>query len=266
MSSGTIVIIIIAIIVVVAIVAGVAYEARRRRLRQRFGPEYDRLVEQGSSRRQAEAELAARERRVRDLDIRPLSAEAQARYAGEWTAVQERFVDAPQDAVAAAQRLVVTVMKERGYPTEDSDQVLADLSVEHARVLDHYRAAYGISQRAADGSASTEDLRQAMIHYRALFQDLLGAESAREQELVGTADTATVSEPTTISDTAAASEPTVDAEPVAIPEPAATAEPVNGSEPADVAEPTADDEPLADEEPLAEPVTTAPDLPRQRRV
>ena len=240
MSSGTIVIIIIAIIVVVAIVAAVAYEARRRRLRQRFGPEYDRLVEEGASRRQAEAELAARERRVRDLDIRPLSPEAQARYTGEWTAVQERFVDAPQEAVAAAQRLVVTVMNERGYPTEDTEQVLADLSVEHARVLDHYRSAYGISQRAADGSASTEDLRQAMIHYRALFQDLLGAETAAS-------------------------------EPVAVREAPATPDPMNGSEPVDVAEPTADDEPLADhepladDEPLAEPVTSAPDLPRQRR-
>jgi hypothetical protein len=158
MSSGTIAIIIIVIVVVVAVAAGVAYNARRRRLRQRFGPEYDRLVEQGTSRRQAEAELTARERRVRDLDIRPLSADAQARYSGEWAAVQERFVDAPQDAVTAAQRLVMTVMNERGYPTEGTDQVLADLSVEHARVLDHYRAAYEISQRAADGAASTEDV------------------------------------------------------------------------------------------------------------
>jgi FtsZ-interacting cell division protein ZipA len=200
MSTGTTVIIIIAIIVVVAIVAGVLYDIRRRRLRQRFGPEYDRLVEERDSRREAEAELTARERRVRDLDIRPLSAEAQARYSGEWTAVQERFVDAPQDAVAAAQRLVMTVMNERGYPTEGTDQVLADLSVDHGRVLDHYRAAYEISQRSADGMAPTEDLRQAMIHYRALFQDLLGAETARRADVA---------------------EPAPDAEPVE--EPAATA-------------------------------------------
>jgi len=244
MSSGTIVIIIV-IIVVVAIAAGVAYNARRRRLRQRFGPEYDRLVEQGASRRHAEAELTARERRVRDLDIRPLSADAQARYSGEWTAVQERFVDAPQDAVTAAQRLVMTVMNERGYPTEGTDQVLADLSVEHARVLDHYRAAYEISQRAADGAASTEDLRQAMIHYRALFQDLLGVETEREQEPGDT-------EP------AATAEPTASSEPVAIPEAGATGDPVNGSAPADVAEP---DEGA---EPVAEPAVTSPDLPRQR--
>jgi hypothetical protein len=174
MSSGTIVIIIIAIIVVVAAIAGIAYNTRRRRLQQRFGPEYDRLVEETGSRTKAEAELANRQRRVAGLDIRPLDPAARARYAENWAAIQERFVDAPQDAVMAAQRLVMTVMKERGYPTEGGDQVLADLSVDHANVLDHYRAAYDISQRAADNAASTEDLRQAMIHYRALFQDLLG--------------------------------------------------------------------------------------------
>ncbi len=92
-------------------------------------------------------------------------------------AVQERFVDAPQDAVIAAQRLVMTVMQERGYPTDETGQVIADLSVEHGGVLDHYRAAYGISQRAGEGTAATEDLRQAMIHYRALLQDLLGTGS-----------------------------------------------------------------------------------------
>jgi hypothetical protein len=174
MSSGTIVIIIVAILVLVAIVAGVVYDTRRRRLRQRFGPEYDRLVEEKGSKAKAEAELTGRERRVAGLDIRPLDAAAQARYSQDWAAIQERFVDTPQDAVMAAQRLVRTVMNERGYPTEGGDQVLADLSVDHANVLDHYRAAYDISQRAADGMASTEDLRQAMIHYRALFQDLLG--------------------------------------------------------------------------------------------
>jgi hypothetical protein len=174
MSSGTIGFIIVAILVVVAIVAGVVYDTRRRRLRQRFGPEYDRLVEEKGSKAKAEAELTGRERRVAGLDIRPLDAAAQARYSQDWAAIQERFVDAPQDAVMAAQRLVRTVMNERGYPTEGGDQVLADLSVDHANVLDHYRAAYDISQRAADGMASTEDLRQAMIHYRALFQGLLG--------------------------------------------------------------------------------------------
>jgi hypothetical protein len=174
MSTGTVVIVIMVILVVAAIMSAVVYDARRRRLRQRFGPEYDRLVEETGSRTKAEAELAGRQRRVAGLDIRPLDAAARARYADNWAAVQERFVDAPQDAVIAAQRLVLTVMRERGYPTDKADEVVADLSVEHANVLDHYRAAHDISQRAGDGTASTEELRQAMIHYRALFQDLLG--------------------------------------------------------------------------------------------
>jgi hypothetical protein len=184
MSSGTIVIIVIAIIVVVAAIAGVAYTTRRRRLQQRFGPEYDRMVEEKGSRTKAEAELANRQRRVAGLDIRPLDPAARAQYSQDWAVVQERFVDAPQDAVIAAQRLVMTVMKERGYPTEGGDQVLADLSVDHANVLGNYRAAYDISQRAADNAASTEELRQAMIHYRALFQDLLGETSAATEEPV----------------------------------------------------------------------------------
>jgi hypothetical protein len=177
MSTGITVLIIVVVVIVVAAAAGVIYDMRRRRLRQRFGPEYDRLVEEKGSRTKAEAELVGREKRVKGLDIRPLKPEAQARYTQDWAVIQERFVDAPQEAVADGQRLVMTVMNERGYPTEGSDQVLADLSVEHASVLDHYRAAYDISQTAADGRASTEDLRQAMIHYRSLFRDLLGVDA-----------------------------------------------------------------------------------------
>jgi hypothetical protein len=175
MSTGITVIIIVIAIIVVAAVVGILYSSRRRRLQQRFGPEYDRAVEEKGSRTKAEAELSGRERRVRDLDIRPLDPAARAQYSHDWTAIQEQFVDAPQEAVGAAQRLVKSVMNDRGYPTEGDDQMLADLSVEHGSVLENYRAAYVISQRAADGMASTEDLRQAMIHYRALFQDLLGA-------------------------------------------------------------------------------------------
>jgi hypothetical protein len=175
MSAGiTTVIIVVAAIVVVAIAAGVVYGGRRRRLRRRFGPEYDSLVEERGSRRKAEAELAGRERRVRGLDIRSLDSAARSRYARRWVAIQEHFVDVPLVVVADAQRLVLAVMRERGYPTEGDDQVLADLSVDHGGALDNYRAAQGISQRAADNLASTEDLRQAVIHYRALFQDLLG--------------------------------------------------------------------------------------------
>ncbi len=176
MSTGiVIVIVVIAIVVVGAAVAAVMSADRRRRLQQRFGPEYDRVVEERVSRREAEAELSRRERRVSELNIRPLEPSARARYLAEWATIQEQFVDAPQVAVTHAQGLVVAVMNERGYPTEDRDQVLADLSVEHASFLDHYRAASDISERATAGTCSTEDLRQAVIHYRALFQELLGA-------------------------------------------------------------------------------------------
>ena len=132
------------------------------------------MVGETHSHRKADAELAERERRVRSLDIRPLDETAQAKYAGEWTAIQERFVDQPEQAVAQAGILVTSVMKDRGYPTEDHDQILADLSVEHANTLDHYRQAHQVSLQAEEGSASTEDLRLAMLHYRALFGDLLG--------------------------------------------------------------------------------------------
>jgi len=173
-STGTIAAIVAAIVVVAAVVIMLMATARRRRLQQRFGPEYDRLVGERDSRLKAEAELSERERRVRGLDIRPLTPSARANYADRWAGIQERFVDEPAEAVEASQVLVVAVMSERGYPAERHDQVLADLSVDHAKTLDQYRAAEAISASAAAGTASTEDLRQAMIYYRALFRDLLG--------------------------------------------------------------------------------------------
>jgi hypothetical protein len=176
MSIGIIVGIVVAVIVVGVVVLGVMAVLRRRRLQQRFGPEYDRLVGERNSRREAEAELTERERRVQGLDIQPLTDVARAGYAGRWTSIQEQFVDAPADAVSGAQFLIADVMTERGYPAEqhDQDQVLADLSVEHSDTLYRYRAAEEISGKAAAGTASTEDLRQAMVHYHALFADLLG--------------------------------------------------------------------------------------------
>ena len=174
MATGAIVAIVIVVIVVAAVLIMLTTANRRRRLRERFGPEYDRAVTERGSRREAEAELSERERHVRELDIRPLSPTARSQYQSEWTAVQEQFVDAPQAAVAGAQTLVSAVMEARGYPTQPYDQTLADLSVEHASTLDHFRAAHDISQNAAAGTATTEDLRQAMIHYRALFAELLG--------------------------------------------------------------------------------------------
>ena len=205
MSAGVIVAIIVVILIIIA-VAIVVPAARRRRLRQRFGPEYDRTVAEQQSQRKAEAELANREKRVRKLDIRHLSPEARTQHMTQWAGIQERFVDQPAAAVGQAQELVTSVMQERGYPTEDFDQILADLSVEHARPLEHYRAAHAISEEAASGSASTEDLRQAMIHYRAMFDELLGADSVATGEDVDGSSPAgsTAAADGTVSDTAAA--------------------------------------------------------------
>ncbi len=174
MSAGAIAGIVLLVIIVGGAAIGVSVMSRRRRLRERFGPEYDRVLSEHGSTREAEAELTERERRVRQLDIRPLSPTMRARYSSEWAGVQEQFVDAPQAAVRGARALVVAVMNDRGYPTEVYDQMLADLSVGHAATVDHFRAAHDIGEQAAAGTASTEDLRQAMIHYRVLFAELLG--------------------------------------------------------------------------------------------
>ena len=174
MSSGTTVVVIVVVIVVIAIAVAASMMMRRRRLQQQFGPEYDRAVTDQDSRLRAEAELTERQRRVRKLDIKPLSSDARERYSADWVVIQERFVDAPEAAVGDAYLLVTTVMRERGYPTDNDDQVLSDLSVEHAQTVGHFRSAKDLSAKAADGDAVTEDLRQALIHYRALFSDLLG--------------------------------------------------------------------------------------------
>ncbi len=174
MSGGTIAVIIVVVVVIIAALAAAGMIARRRRLQQQFGPEYDRAVTEQNSKLRAEAELADRQRRVRKLDIRPLSEASRAQYAADWVTVQERFVDSPESAVSDAYALVTAVMEERGYPTTDDDQVLSDLSVEHAQTVGHFRSAQALSASAAAGTAATEDLRQALIHYRALFSDLLG--------------------------------------------------------------------------------------------
>jgi hypothetical protein len=180
MSTGIIAGIVAAVIVIGVVVFGLMAVLRRRRLQQRFGPEYDRLVGERDSRREAEAELSGRERRVQDLDIEPLTDAARTSYTGQWMSIKEQFIDAPGDAVSGAQFLVAAVMTERGYPVEQDDQVLADLSVEHSGTLGRYRAAEEISGKAAAGTASTEDLRQAMVHYHALFADLLGEPAASD--------------------------------------------------------------------------------------
>jgi hypothetical protein len=178
MSDETVIAVIVgAVILAVAALAAVllAMQIRRHRLREKFGPEYARTVEDAGSRREAEHELTAREKRHTKLDLRPLPADLRTQYARDWTQVQERFVDAPETSVSEADHLVTALMAARGYPTEGYEQQLADLSVEHARTLDHYRAAHEMNERQSRHETSTEDLRQAMVHYRALFEDLLGS-------------------------------------------------------------------------------------------
>jgi len=145
-------------------------ELRRARLRRQFGPEYDRLARQLGSRKKADAELAARQRRAGALGIHELSPEQQASYSGDWTAIQERFVDTPAEAVAAADTLIWRVMRDRGYPAGDRDASLDALSVYHAGPLEGYRQAVGLRAE----SATTEQLREAMIRHRTLFEDLTG--------------------------------------------------------------------------------------------
>ncbi len=170
-------VLIAAIVVVIVLLAAwwwYSQQKRREQLRSQFGPEYDRAVQETGSSSAAEKELASREKRVRQLDIKPLSGEQRSRYAESWRQVQARFVDDPSAAVGDADRLVGEVMQARGYPMGDFEQRAADISVDHPQVVDNYRNAHAIAQRQADGSASTEDLRQAMVFYRSLFNDLLG--------------------------------------------------------------------------------------------
>jgi hypothetical protein len=172
MSTGALIGIVIAIIVVIAVAVVVSGELRRARLRRQFGPEYERLATELGSKRKAEAELISRQRRAAKLDIRPLSAEQQASYAADWTGLQEQFVDSPGGTVVAARRLIAGVMRERGYPDGDENDTIVHLSVHNARALEDYRHAQGINARANE--ASTEELREAMLRYRTLFDDLTG--------------------------------------------------------------------------------------------
>jgi hypothetical protein len=172
----TITLVVVAVFVVIAVVGWLL--VRRWSLRQRFGPEYDRLVAETGGRADAERELRQRQRHHAELNLKPISEDASARFAKRWDDVQVKFVDEPAAAVTDAAALVTELVAERGYPVDDYDQQLSDLSVEHAGSLSHYRDAHEIAERNARGEATTEQLRQAMVHYRALFADLIGARSA----------------------------------------------------------------------------------------
>jgi len=182
--------VLIAVVVILLVIVGVlvAREQRSRRLKDEFGPEYGRVMAEQGDQRAAERELADRRQRVETFEIRPLDPAARERYLEQWAAAQRYFVDEPVDAVGHAHELVQRVMQDRGYPiAEGFEQRTADISVEHPAVVENYRAAQGISVRARHGQASTEQLRQAMVHFRALFDDLLAPGNARRAEDASTA-------------------------------------------------------------------------------
>jgi hypothetical protein len=178
MDAGLLVVILIvlALLAVLALVAG--RQRRSRRLRERFGPEYDRTVAQAGDRKEAESQLQERTARRQRLDIVLLDPADRARYLEAWRQTQARFVDEPAEATREADRLITAVMRDRGYPVDDFEQRAADVSVDHPQVVDDYRAAQAIAAANERSEASTEDLRQALVHYRSLFEELLDVDRA----------------------------------------------------------------------------------------
>jgi hypothetical protein len=172
-SQVVILLVVIAAIVVAAVIFLAARKRRSQNLREQFGPEYDRVVRKEGDVQKGERTLEFRQKHRKTLEIRPLSPTDHERFSRRWTEVQSQFVDNPSDAVALADGLITEVMQARGYPTTDFTQRAADISVDHPVVVDNYRSAHDIAERRSRGQASTEDLRQAMVHYRALFTELL---------------------------------------------------------------------------------------------
>jgi len=176
-TSVVIAVVVITLMVLIGAVL-IMREQRSRRLRERFGPEYQRTLQETGNRTRAEAKLKKLEKRVESFELKPLDPAVRARFESAWAKIQARFVDDPRGALAEADQLLRDLMEARGYPVTDFEQRAADVSVNHALVVEHYRAGHEISLRQARGQANTEDLRQAMIHYRTLF-----AELANEPEL-----------------------------------------------------------------------------------
>ena len=180
MNTNTLVIVAVVVIVLLLVAFMVMRQRQSKALKSRFGSEYDRTVDEVGGRRAAEAHLHKVEKRVSTYDIRPLNADELARFTARWNEVQRVFVDNPTTAVNNADSLLAEVMTVRGYPVTDFDQAAADLSVDHPDVVQNYRAGHDIAVKHQRGEATTEDLRQAMIHYRSLFTDLTGPAAVAE--------------------------------------------------------------------------------------
>jgi hypothetical protein len=175
MDNSTLMVIVLVVLAIAVVIAGwaIVQRNRSRKLKERFGPEYEHTVNEYGNTRQAEADLAERAKRVSKFDIRALSSEQRDSFGRAWQAIQARFVDEPSQAVRDADQLINEVMTARGYPMGDFDQRAADISVDHPQVVSNYRAARDIATSNRNGQANTEDLRQAMIRYRSLFAELL---------------------------------------------------------------------------------------------
>lgn len=178
MESQALIIVIAAAVLVLVGVGVYAYMMRRRhdQLRGHFGPEYDRTLERSANAAEADAVLAKRMDRVRRFSLHPLSHEQADGFTREWQRIQTRFVDDPDGAVSEADQLVARVMAARGYPTEDFERLADDVSVDHPHVVENYRVARRLMDRRASGEVGTEELRQAVVNYRALFNDLIETE------------------------------------------------------------------------------------------
>lgn len=174
--SWIVIAVVVVVIVLLAVVVGASMMRQKRseRLRQQFGPEYDHAVETAGGQRAAERELLARERKHNKLKLNELSPESRARYVEAWGVTQAGFVDNPSKSVGEADRLVTEVMRERGYPIDDFEQRAADISVDHPKVVEHYRAAHILHVAQGQGEIGTEAQREALVHYRALFEQLVG--------------------------------------------------------------------------------------------
>ncbi len=174
MDPRTLLFVIVLIVLLLGLGLWFYLQRRSQKLRSTFGPEYDRAVREAGARWKAEKILVKRQKHVEELDIRPLAPAARDRFTRDWQNCQARFVDDPPGAVREADNLVGEVMGARGYPVGDFDQRAADISVDHSRVVENYRAAHKIALREKRGEADTEDLRQALVYYKTLFEELLG--------------------------------------------------------------------------------------------
>ena len=183
MNTGVIIAILVVLVVLAVVAVLLSRRRRTERLQQQFGPEYERTVSKSGDRRAAEAELAERTQRRRELTIVPLDPAAHTRYQQEWRTTQAKFVDDPTGATREADTLVSRLMRDRGYPVDDDfEQQAAVVSVDHPQVAEDYRAAHAVHHSNEQGQASTDDLREAFVHYRSLFAQLLDVDGDERKE------------------------------------------------------------------------------------